>query len=111
MKPIDVSPRWVGWNDEDRIYIGKGPDLITGIHGDDPVQVDKELGEVVQGVIDHFQRTGRKLPPANAADDGSLPATWSYGHPLDEPAGRPEPLRSPPLLSVRQRAVRNTRRT
>jgi hypothetical protein len=38
------------------------PDLITGIHGDDPVKVYEELGEVVQEVIDHFQQSGRPLP-------------------------------------------------
>lgn len=64
MKPIDTYHRWVEWSDEDQVYIGKCPDLITGIHGDDPVKVYKELGEVVQEVIDHFQRTGRELPPA-----------------------------------------------
>ena len=55
MKPIDAYHRWVEWSDEDQVYIGKCPDLITGIHGDDPVQVYRELGEVVQEVIDHFQ--------------------------------------------------------
>ncbi|QEH34908.1 hypothetical protein OJF2_34530 [Aquisphaera giovannonii] len=63
MKPIDAYHRWVEWSDSDQVYIGKCPDLITGIHGDDPVQVYKELGEVIQEVIDHFQRTGRELPP------------------------------------------------
>ena len=56
--------RWVEWSDEDQVYIGKCPDLITGIHGDDLVQFFKELGEVVQEVIDHFQQTGRQLPAA-----------------------------------------------
>ena len=73
MKPIDEYHRWVEWSDEDQVYIGKCPDLITGIHGDDPVKVYKELGEVVQEVIDHFQQSGRELPAAtNAADDGSI---------------------------------------
>jgi len=54
----------VEWSDEDQIHVGKRPDLITGIHGDDPVEVHKELGEVVQEVIDRFQQTGRPLPPA-----------------------------------------------
>jgi len=63
MKIIDDYHRWVEWNDEDQVYIGKCPDLITGIHGDDPVQVYKELCEVVQEVIDHFKQTGRTLPP------------------------------------------------
>ena len=62
MKPIDEYHRWVEWSDEDQVYLGKCPDLITGIHGDDPVQVYKELGEVVQEVIDDFQQTRRQLP-------------------------------------------------
>ena len=64
MKPIHKYHRWVEWSDEDHVYIGKCPDLITGIHGDDPVEVYKELAVVVQEVIDHFQQTGRALPPA-----------------------------------------------
>jgi hypothetical protein len=64
MKLIDAYHRWVEWSDEDQAYIGTCPDLITGIHGDDPVQVYRELGEVVQEVIDHFQATGRALPAA-----------------------------------------------
>ncbi len=63
MKTIDEYHRWVEWSDEDQVYIGKCPDLVTGIHGDDPVQVYKELAEVVQEVIDHFQQEGRELPP------------------------------------------------
>jgi predicted RNase H-like HicB family nuclease len=64
MKPIDRYHRWVEWSDEDHVYIGKCPDLITGIHGDDPVKVYEELGEVVQEVIDYFQQEGRELPAA-----------------------------------------------
>ena len=62
MKPIDAYHRWVEWSAEGQVYIGKCPDLITGIHGDDPVNVYKELVDVVQEVIDHFQQTGRSLP-------------------------------------------------
>ncbi len=64
MRPIDRYHRWVEWSDEDHVYIGKCPDLITGIHGDDPVKVYEELGEVVQEVIDYFQQEGRELPAA-----------------------------------------------
>lgn len=64
MKPIDQYHRWVEWSGEDRVYIGKCPDLITGIHGDDPIQVYKELVGVVQEVVDHFEQAGRELPPA-----------------------------------------------
>ena len=64
MKPIDEYLRWVEWSEADQVYIGKCPDLLTGIHGDDPVQVYRELGEVVQDVIDHFQQIGKPLPAA-----------------------------------------------
>jgi len=64
MKTIDQYHRWVEWSEEDQVYIGKCPDLITGIHGDDPVQVYQELGEVVEDVIAHLQKTGLELPVA-----------------------------------------------
>lgn len=62
MKTIDEYHRWVEWSDEDQVYIGKCPDLISGIHGDDPVQVYMELNDVVQEVLDHLQQSGHALP-------------------------------------------------
>jgi hypothetical protein len=48
--------------EEDQVYIGKCPDLITGIHGDDPVKLYGELCAVVEDVISHFKEVGRALP-------------------------------------------------
>jgi hypothetical protein len=62
MKPSDRYHKWVEWSDEDQTYIGKCPDLITGIHGDDPRNVYAELCEVVEEVINHFNSEGRALP-------------------------------------------------
>ncbi len=64
MKPIEQYHRWVEWSDADQAYIGMCPDLMTRIHGDDPdpVQVYRELGEVVQEIIEHFDQSGRPLP-------------------------------------------------
>jgi hypothetical protein len=62
MKPSDKYHKWVEWCEEDQVYIGKCPDLITGIHGDDPVRVYKELCEVVEDVIGHFKNENRPLP-------------------------------------------------
>ena len=62
MKTIDRYHKWVEWSDEDGVYIGRCPDLITGVHGDDPVQVYKELCEVIADVIDDFRTRGRPLP-------------------------------------------------
>ena len=48
MKTTDRYHKWVEWSEEDSAYVGKCPDLISGIHGDDPVEVypKKENGRV-----------------------------------------------------------------
>ena len=62
MKAADQYHKWVQWSEEDQVYVGKCPDLITGIHGDDPVQLYRDLCEVVEEVIAHFQAIGKPLP-------------------------------------------------
>lgn len=63
MRTSDRYYKWVEWDAADGLYIGKCPDLITGIHGDDPVRLYGELCEVVEDVIRHFESEGRPLPP------------------------------------------------
>jgi predicted RNase H-like HicB family nuclease len=62
MKASDRYHKWVEWSEEDQAYIGKCPDLITGIHGDDPKEVYAELCEVIEEVVAHFDAEGRMLP-------------------------------------------------
>jgi len=62
MKISDRYHKWIEWSEEDRVYIGKCPDLITGIHGDNPTLLYGELCEVVEDVLKHFQSEGRTLP-------------------------------------------------
>ena len=62
MKTVDQYHRWVEWSEEDQVYVGKCPDLITGIHGEDPVKVYQELGEVLEELIDHLEKSGQELP-------------------------------------------------
>lgn len=62
MKPSDRYHKWVEWSEEDATYLGKCPDLITGIHGDDPVRLYSDLYEVVEEVLRHFESEGRPLP-------------------------------------------------
>ena len=62
MKTADQYHKWVEWSEEDQVYIGKCPDLISGIHGEDPVRLYAELCDVVQDVIDDFGKRGRALP-------------------------------------------------
>ena len=62
MKTSDQFHKWVEWSEQDQTYLGKCPDLITGIHGVDPVRSYAELCEVVDEVIDHLEAEGRALP-------------------------------------------------
>jgi predicted RNase H-like HicB family nuclease len=62
MKSADRYHKWVEWSDDDQAYLGKCPDLITGIHGDDPRLVYADLCEVVADVVEHLQSLGRPLP-------------------------------------------------
>jgi predicted RNase H-like HicB family nuclease len=62
MKMGDRYHKWIEWSEEDAAYLGKCPDLMTGIHGDDPVKLYAELYEVVEDVICHFEAEGRPLP-------------------------------------------------
>jgi predicted RNase H-like HicB family nuclease len=62
MKQGDRYHKWVEWSEEEGVYLGKCPDLITGIHGSDPIQLYSELNEVIEEVIDYFQKEGRTLP-------------------------------------------------
>ena len=63
MKPTDIFHRWVSWSEEDQCYIGWCPDLFFGgVHGDDPIEVAREL----QVAIDEWEKLiseqGQNLP-------------------------------------------------
>jgi hypothetical protein len=62
MKSSDQYHKWVEWSEDDGVYIGKCPDLITGIHGDDPAELYQQLCIEVDDVIRHFEIEGRSLP-------------------------------------------------
>ncbi|MDQ3776200.1 MAG: pilus assembly protein HicB [Pseudomonadota bacterium] len=58
MNPSEQYHKWVEWSDEDQVYVGKCPDLITGIHGDEPIRLYAELLEVVEDIVRHFESEG-----------------------------------------------------
>ncbi|MDI6793168.1 MAG: pilus assembly protein HicB [bacterium] len=62
MKTSDQYHKWVEWSEEDHVYIGMCPDLITGIHGDNPLQVYSQLCEVIEDVVSQFESEERSLP-------------------------------------------------
>jgi hypothetical protein len=72
MKTSDRYHKWVEWSEEDQTYIGQCPDLITGIHGDDPLQVYGDLCTVVDEVIEHFESEGRPLPSPKVRPMGEV---------------------------------------
>jgi predicted RNase H-like HicB family nuclease len=62
MNLSDQYHKWIEWSEEDQAYLGKCPDVITGIHGEDPIQLYAELCEVVTDVLSHLEAEGRPLP-------------------------------------------------
>lgn len=64
MREAEKYHKWVEWSEEDNVYLGKCPDLITGIHGDNAQQVFEDLLQTIDEVILEFQKRNRPLPPA-----------------------------------------------
>ena len=50
------------WGEEDRVYVGSCPDLITGIHSAIPVTVLKELCQTIDEGIEQFESQELMLP-------------------------------------------------
>ena len=63
MKESDKYHKWVEWSEEDKVYLGKCPDLITGIHGDDAKKLYEDLLQTVDEVINELNQRRRPLPP------------------------------------------------
>ena len=62
MKPSDRYHKWIEWSEEDGVYLAYCPDVITGIHGNDPIVLYKELCQVVDEVLTALQASARALP-------------------------------------------------
>ena len=62
----------VEWSEEDQKYIGQCPGIVGPCcHGDDEVEVYRELCEIVEEWIEVYREKGRTLPPATARTDTS----------------------------------------
>jgi hypothetical protein len=62
MMAIDECYRGVEGGESDHVCIGGSSDLATSTRSEDPLDVYPKLGEVVQEVLEHFRRTGGKMP-------------------------------------------------
>ena len=61
--PADVYEKIVYWSEEDEVFIGMCPELFYGgVHGDDPIEVFKELCEVVDEWVEIIKKDGKTLP-------------------------------------------------
>jgi predicted RNase H-like HicB family nuclease len=61
--PGDVYQKIVVWSNEDNCFIGTCPELFhEGVHGDDAMEVFKELNEVVDEWIEIFKKDRKPLP-------------------------------------------------
>ncbi len=62
-KEADLYKKIVYWSDEDDCFIGMCPELMFGgVHGDDPVEVFRELTGAVEEVIEIILEDGKPLP-------------------------------------------------
>jgi predicted RNase H-like HicB family nuclease len=63
MKLRDRFLKIVEWSEQDGCYVGTAPGLIFGgVHGDNEVEVYKELVEAVEEAIELYQKDGKPLP-------------------------------------------------
>ena len=62
MRPSDRYHKWIEWSDRDGTYLGRCPDVITGIHGSDPIRLYDELCAVVDEVLMALKQSERTLP-------------------------------------------------
>ncbi len=53
--------KFVEWSDEDKVYIGRCPELFGGgVHGSEPVKVFEDLCLAVEDVLDHKLKDHKK---------------------------------------------------
>ncbi len=73
MKESAKYVKLVEWSDEDNCYVGSCPGLLYGgCHGDNELDVFRELCEIVEETIVLYQKDGKALPnPTSGRDFGN----------------------------------------
>ncbi|KAB2845675.1 MAG: toxin-antitoxin system HicB family antitoxin [Melioribacteraceae bacterium] len=74
MKETDKYIKLVEWSEEDNCYVGSIPGWIGKCcHGNDELQVYKELNKILEEWINIYNNDNRKLPePTNKKYSGKL---------------------------------------
>lgn len=69
----------VEWSEEDQAFVGQCPGIIGPCcHGEDEVEVYRQLCEIVEDWIKIAQRDGLPLPPATAGKDAARKILESF---------------------------------
>ena len=85
MKQSDRYLKIVEWSEKDRCYVGRAPGLMLGgVHGDDEVEVYRELCRVIEEWIDIYEKDGDPLPRATAKKGYSGKFNLRLGRDLHE---------------------------
>ena len=72
MKNSDQYLKIVEWSEEDQCYVGTCPGLFYGgCHGDNEVEVYKEVCKIVEENIVLYKENGKPLPPETAGKEYS----------------------------------------
>ena len=60
----------VEWSEEDHCFVGSAPGLVFGgCHGTDEKAVFEELCQIVEEVIELYNKDGKPLPPPTSGRD------------------------------------------
>lgn len=95
MMDCDRYLKVVQWSEEDQCYVGTCPGfMFGGVHGDDQVEVYRELCEVVDDWIRTIREDGEPLPPSTVAPKPCETEAWLLaGKPFDPGYGSaPSPV-------------------
>ena len=92
---LEKYPHWVRWSEEDRVYVGRCPDLfLGGVHGPDPAAVLTHLREVMQEWFDEAVGEGQSLPPARDWPSDRPPVQCGHAADVALPQERPSSVGS-----------------
>ena len=85
MKTSDRYLKIVEWSDEGQCYVGRLPGFsYGGVHGDDEIEVYKELCAVLDEWLEVLEQEGGPLPPPTAGRNYSGKFNLRVGEELHE---------------------------
>lgn len=85
MKTRDRYLKIVQWSEEDGCYVGRLPGFsYGGVHGDDEIEVYRELCEVLDEWLEVFEKEGTPPPPPTAGRTYSGKFNLRVGEELHE---------------------------